>query len=130
MSVTSTRDATLLNTAWQVQGGWFITGEREAYDDATPRRNLGQGGAGAWELVARIHAIQFDEAAFIGGANSFANPASDPLSAHALGVGLNWYLNFNFKVQLDYEVTEFDGGAVSGNRPDERVLTSQFALIF
>ena len=130
VSVASTRDATLLNTAWQVQGGWFITGEREAYDDATPRRNLGQGGAGAWELVARIHAIRFDEAAFIGGANSFANPASDPLSAHALGVGLNWYLNFNFKVQLDYEVTEFDGGAVSGNRPDERVLTTQFALIF
>ena len=43
---------------------------------------------------------------------------------------MNWYMNRNFKIQLDYEVTRFDGGATSGDRPDERVLTSQFALIF
>jgi len=27
-------------------------------------------------------------------------------------------------------LTRFDGGATNGNRPDERVLISQFALIF
>jgi phosphate-selective porin len=43
---------------------------------------------------------------------------------------VNWYLNPNYKLQLDYEVTRYDGGAVVGNRPDERVLTLQTALIF
>jgi len=39
-------------------------------------------------------------------------------------------MNANFKIQLDYEVTRYEGGAILGNRPDERVLISQFALIF
>jgi phosphate-selective porin OprO/OprP len=132
LSAGTARTATLHNTAWQLQAYWFLTGEDEAYDKATPRRDFGfgQGGAGAWELVARYHELQFDDAAFTGGANSFANPATAPSAAHAVGVGLNWYLNRNFKAQLDYEVTRFDGGGASGDRPDERVLTSQFALIF
>jgi hypothetical protein len=43
---------------------------------------------------------------------------------------VNWYLNSNFKTQLDYEVTRYVGGAIAGNCPAERVLISQFALIF
>ncbi|MFI4914582.1 MAG: OprO/OprP family phosphate-selective porin [Steroidobacterales bacterium] len=132
LSASTARAATLRNTAWQLQASWFLTGEDEAYDKATPRRDFGfgQGGAGAWELVARYHELQFDDVAFTGGANSFANPATAPSAAHAVGVGLNWYLNRNFKAQLDYELTRFNGGGASGDRPDERVLTSQFALIF
>ena len=129
-SAASVRAGTLRNDAWQVQGAVFLTGEDEAYDKATPRHDVGHGGLGAWELVARYHAIHFDAAAFEGGANSFANPASAAHAAHAAGVGLNWYLNRNFKTQLDYEITHFQGGAVGGNRPAEQVLTSQFALIF
>ncbi|MGA2024974.1 MAG: hypothetical protein ABSH23_09465, partial [Steroidobacteraceae bacterium] len=68
--------------------------------------------------------------AFEDGVNSFANPLTAPRAAYAVGSGVNWYMNRNFKVQLDYEVTHFAGGAALGNRPDERVLTSQFALIF
>jgi phosphate-selective porin OprO/OprP len=132
LSATSTRSATLHNTAEQLQLAVFLTGEDEAYDNATPRRDFGfgQDGPGAWEWVARYHEIRFDSAAFEGGAGSFANPASAPLAAHALGTGVNWYLTRNFKIQLDYELTRFDGGATRGDRPDERVLTSQFALIF
>jgi phosphate-selective porin OprO and OprP len=124
------RDANLHHDAWQLQGSYFITGEDEAYDKAAPRRELGHGGFGAWELVARYHAIHFDNDAFDGAASSFANPATAARAAHAVGVGLNWYLNRNVKTQLDYEVTHFDGGSASGNRPNEQVLTSQFALIF
>ncbi len=72
----SSRAATLQNTAWQVQGYWFITGENEGYDTAAPRRNFGQGGFGAFELVARYHEIHLDEQALSGGANSFASPTS------------------------------------------------------
>lgn len=134
ISALSTRAATLDNNAWQVQAYWFITGEDEGYDTAAPRRNFGQGGLGAFELVARYHAIHFDHEAFSDGADSFASPTSSARAAHAIGTGVNWYPNGNFKVQLDYEVTHFDGGATRGptviDRPAERVLTSQFALIF
>jgi phosphate-selective porin OprO/OprP len=130
VAATSLRDATLRHDAWQVQASFFLTGEDEAYEKFAPRRELGHGGLGAWELVARYHAIHFDSAAFDGGASSFANPATAARAAHAVGVGINWYFNRNVKTQLDYEVTHFDGGAASGNRPNEQVLTSQFALIF
>ena len=126
--------AQLQHTAWQLQGYWFITGEDEGYDSATPRSSFGRGGLGAFELVARYHEIHFDNLSFSGGNNSFASPTSSVRAAHAIGTGVNWYLNTNFKAQLDYEVTHFDGGAAQGpkvvNRPAERLLTSQFALIF
>jgi phosphate-selective porin OprO/OprP len=132
LTASSSRAATLHHTAGQLQLAVFLTGEDEAYDSTTPRRDFGpgQGGPGGWEWVARYHELNFDRAAFAGGAASFANAASAPLAAHAWGTGVNWYLNRNFKIQLDYEVTRFDGGAMGGDRPDERVLTSQFALIF
>jgi phosphate-selective porin OprO and OprP len=132
LTVGSERFATLHNSAWQLQGAWFVTGEDEAYDSATPRSDFqfGRGGTGAWELLARYHVLSFDPGALIGGSSSFANPASAPRMARAIGTGANWYLDRNFKIQLDYEVTSFVGGATGGNRPDERVLTTQFALIF
>jgi phosphate-selective porin OprO/OprP len=132
LSAGGSRAATMHNSAEQLQLAVFLTGENETFDSATPRRDfgLGKGGPGAWEWVARYHQLDFDAAAFEGGAGSFANPASAPLAAHALGTGVNWYLSRNFKIQLDYEVTRFNGGAGNGDRPDERVLTSQFALIF
>lgn len=132
LSATAARFDTLENRAWQVQAYWFVTGEDEGYDTATPRSDFrfGDGGLGAWELVARYHEICFDPAAFAGGTASFANPLTAPRAARALGAGINWYLNRNFKLQLDYDITRFDGGAANGDRPDEHVLISQFALIF
>jgi phosphate-selective porin OprO/OprP len=132
LTANSDRLATLQNSAWQLQAAWFVTGEEEAYDSATPRSDFqfGRGGTGAWELLARYHVLSFDPLAFIDGNNSFANPATSPRAARAIGTGANWYLDRNFKIQLDYEVTRFEGGVTGGNRPDERVLTGQFALIF
>jgi phosphate-selective porin OprO and OprP len=132
LSANSEQLATLHNSAWQLQAAWFLTGEDEAYDRASPRSDFqfDRGGTGAWELVARYHVLSFDPLAFAGGNNSFANPATAPRAARAIGTGANWYLDRNFKIQLDYEVTRFEGGETGGNRPSERVLTGQFALIF
>jgi len=130
ISATSVRHGTLKNDAWQVQGYWTITGESEGYDIAGPSHPVGQGGIGAWELALRYHVIEFDPQALTAGASSFANPATAPRAAHAVGAAVNWYLTYNFKVQLDYEVTRFTGGAIVGNRPAEHVLISQFSLVF
>lgn len=133
LSTTGARSATLHNKAEQLQLAVFLTGENEAFDSNAPRRNFGfgeDGGPGGIEWVARVHEVHFDSNAFVGGTGSFANPSTAPLAAHAVGTGFNWYMTENFKIQLDYEVTRFTGGATRGNRPDERALISQFALIF
>ena len=80
--------------------------------------------------MARCHGLHVDEAAFAGGAASFADPTLAARGARALGIGVNWYLNQNVKWMFDYERTRFDGGATSGDRPDENALLTRFALVF
>ena len=71
----------------------------------------------------------YDEA-FAGGAASFANPLTSARKAKAAGIGVNWYLNQNVKWQLDYELTRFDGGAATGDRPDEKALFTRVGVAF
>ena len=132
IDATTTRFATLQHSAWQVSTSWFLTGEEAAYASFAPRSSFqpGKPGRGAWELVARIQGIHFDPDAFAGGSASFANPASSVRNARALGFGLNWYLSQNFKWQLNYEQTQYDGGATAGDRPDERAALTRFSLVF
>lgn len=127
-----TRSDTLDHAAWQVQLAWFLTGEDESFRGFTPSSTFSPGadGSGAWELVARYHELDIDDDAFAGGSDSFANPATAAAKARSLGVGVNWYLNQNYKWSLNYDVTTFDGGAVDGDRPDEKALFTRFAVGF
>jgi phosphate-selective porin OprO/OprP len=128
-----TRSDSLDNTAWQVQFAWFATGEDEAFKGFTPSSvfSLDNHTWGAFELVARYHELDIDDDAFTGGANSFANLATSASKASAWGVGVNWYLNQNYKWSLNYDVTSFEGGAAAGaDRPDEKALFTRFALAF
>ena len=129
---TASRSARLGSDAWQLAVTWFLTGERATYNGFAPLSTFEPGdyGWGAWELVARCHELHVDEAAFAGGAASFADPTVSARAARALGIGVNWYLNQNVKWMFDYERTRFDGGATSGDRPDENVLLTRFALVF
>jgi phosphate-selective porin OprO/OprP len=127
------RSATLDHTAWHVQFAWFATGEDEQFRGFTPGSvfSLENNTWGAWELVARYHELDIDDATFAGGTNSFANPESAASKASAWGVGVNWYLNQNYKWSLNYDVTSFEGGAAAGaDRPDEKALFTRFALQF
>jgi phosphate-selective porin OprO/OprP len=129
----TTRSDTLDNTAWQIQFSWAITGEEQSFRGIVPGSNfeLGKPGArGAWELVARIQELSVDDAAFAGGADSFANPLTAARKAQALGVGVNGYLNQSVRWMLNYERTEFDGGAATGDRPDEEALITRIAVAF
>ncbi|HVO46408.1 MAG TPA: porin [Steroidobacteraceae bacterium] len=127
------RSATLDNTAWQISLSYFLTGEKAAYNSYTPLSTFepGKSGWGAWEIAARFHQLQIDDAAFAGGGSSFADPTVSPRRAIAYGVGLNWYLNQNVKWMLDYERTRFDGGSkTGGDRPDENALLTRFSLVY
>ena len=59
--------AALTTSAWQVSGGWVLTGERESYTGIAPNHPLdggSTGGLGALELVARYGALTTDADAF------------------------------------------------------------------
>ncbi|MGH8178363.1 MAG: OprO/OprP family phosphate-selective porin [Steroidobacter sp.] len=127
------RSTSLDNKAWQVQLAWFATGEDQAFKGFTPSSVFSpdDGAWGAFEFVARYHELDIDDDAFTGGVNSFANPDTAASKARAWGVGVNWYLNQNYKLSLNYDVTSFEGGAAAGaDRPDEEALFTRFAVGF
>jgi phosphate-selective porin OprO/OprP len=103
--------ADLQNTAWEISGGWVLTGEDATFNGVTPRHNFDprSGGWGAWQLVARYEDLDVDKAAF----PFFANPASSASAAHAWALGLNWYLNKNIRLNASYSRTTFTGGGTA-----------------
>jgi phosphate-selective porin OprO and OprP len=144
--------ADVKNNAWQVAGGYFLTGEQQRFRGSpyspsgavTPIHPFkpGSGGWGALELVARYGDLRIDPNAFnkdptAGGAR-FASPITSAQEARDWGVGFNWYLNRNVKVSLDYDYTTFDGGAGTAtgtaydikNREAEQDLFTQAQFLF
>jgi phosphate-selective porin OprO/OprP len=126
------RSEKLDTTGWHVQFAWFATGEEEAFRGFTPQSvfSLENDAWGAFEVVARYHELDIDDDAFAGGENSFANPATAASKARAWGVGVNWYLNQNYKWSLNYDVTTFEGGAANADRADEQAVFTRFAVQF
>jgi phosphate-selective porin OprO/OprP len=82
--------------------------------------------------------LNVDEKAFLGtSANWYADPKASISKASAWAAGINWYLNRNLKLALDYEQTSFNGGWTSTNtstnvldRPTERVVSTRLQLGF
>lgn len=157
----------LSHDAWQVAASYLITGEDASFKGVKPKNDfdLDKGGWGAWELVARYSEINLDSDTFknrngafsgenqsaagnvvLGTINSaYADGTKSAKSAHSWTAGVNWYLNSNAKIALNYEQTSFDGGAISGNgqtgaagdagrtirdRDDERALLARFQVAF
>jgi phosphate-selective porin OprO/OprP len=137
-SIAPVTSTTLRNTAWQVAGGWVLTGEDASYSGINPKNpfNLGAGHWGAFQLVGRYGELDIDNKAF----PLFANPAVSASAAHAWAVGLNWFLNRNLLVKASYARTTFIGGSGSGStatsppgiitRQPEELFTTRLQLSF
>jgi len=127
------RHDTVSQDAWQLALNYVITGEDASYKDIKPRNPYAPDtdGWGAWELVGRVGELDIDDDAFAGGAASFADPNVAISNERAWSLGLNWYLNRNIKWSIDYEHTDFDGGALAGrDRADEKIAFSRVQLVF
>ncbi|HJX27769.1 MAG TPA: porin [Thermoanaerobaculia bacterium] len=118
----------LENTSWQVATSWVLSGGEPTFRGVAPKANFdpAAGTWGAFELAARYSVLEVDEDTF----PLFANLASSAESAESWALGLNWYLNRNLRLYLDYERTQFDGGAATGDREDENILFSRFQIAF
>ena len=120
--------ANLQQTAWQITGSLFVTGEKASFKSASPKHTFEPSAHafGALELAARYSELSVDEAAF----PLYANPASSARKAKAWAIGANWYLAKATKLVVNYEHTTFAGGAAVGNRRAENFVASRLQYAF
>jgi phosphate-selective porin OprO/OprP len=120
--------AELEHTAWQAEGSFFLTGEKNSFRSPTPKKpfDLKEGGLGAVELVARYGELTLDPASF----PLYATLTSSVQKAKAWGVGVNWHFTRAVKIAVDYERTTFTGGAATGDRDPENALITRFQTSF
>ncbi len=143
-------DKKLSHDAWQVAVSYLITGEDASFKGVKPKQDfdLDKGGWGAWELVARYSEINLDDDTFKNKAGTsysngtYANLSESAKSAKTWTAGVNWYLNSNAKIALNYSHTSFDGGAGVGttavntsgsnirDRESENALLARFQVAF
>jgi phosphate-selective porin OprO and OprP len=136
--------------AWEIAASYLLTGEDASYRGVKPNQDFDftTGGWGAWELLARYSEINLDEAAFQNitrtsfSTDTYANLSESAAAAHSWTVGVNWWLNPNTKLALNYEQTLFDGGAGDGilpinstgtnvqGREDERAILTRLQLAY
>lgn len=120
--------ATLTHRAWQVAGGYVLTGENATFGRLTPKHPYGsrQGSWGAVEFVARIHGFSIDAATF----PVYAKAEAAASSAITWGIGFNWHLNSSVRLMVNYEHTQFDAADGAAVRDAEHLLLSRFQIAF
>jgi len=120
----------LSNKAWQATASYVLTGEDAGYRGVVkPSQPFspGKDGWGAFEVVGRYGALEIDDAAF----PLFADPSVAASKATSWTLGLNWYLNSNLKLVLNYLHTSLDGGAAAGaDREDEKAVFTRLQVAF
>lgn len=109
--------------AFQVQISWVLFNGDASFRRIRPNKAIDLETMNSWgavQLVARYAELHLDANAF---KNDLLNPNLSTQSASDFGVGINWYLNRNIKLQLNYDQTRFTKGAENGvDRPDEKIL--------
>lgn len=119
---------TLRNKAWQVAASWFLTGEENSFKAVTPQNpfKFGGEGWGAFELTARYGELDVDDDTF----PIFASAATSASKATSWGAGVNWHLNRNVKLSLNYEQTNFEGGTSPLLNNGEKALLTRAQFSF
>lgn len=116
----------ITNHAWQIATSFALTpGDRPSYKGLSPKKpfDLEERTWGALEIAARYSELRIDEAAFEAG---ILKDTASVSRARAGTLGVNWYFNKHFKLQLNYEATKFKGGAENGDRPSEHLIATRF----
>ena len=120
------------NAAWEVSGGWVLTGENDSYNGVVPRHpfDIRNGDFGAWQIVGRYADLDIDHAAF----PTYASAATSASGARAWSVGLNWYLNKDLRANISFSRTWFTGTGSGTTGPvikqPEDVLFTRMQLAF
>jgi phosphate-selective porin OprO/OprP len=116
------------NTAWQIAGSYILTGEQQSFKGISVKNPFkpSENHWGAFEIAARYGSLSLDR-------GNFPLPitaASSYTKASSWSVGLNWYLNNNFKFDIDFESTDLSGAKTTLLSPTEQVVMTRFQLAF
>ncbi|MCW5890745.1 MAG: hypothetical protein KIT14_09345 [bacterium] len=124
-------EGTFTNSGWFTQASYVLTGEDASYKMVTPINPFDpwNGRWGAFELAARGGITEVDPELFDKG---FAKNGQSAQRAANYGLGVNWYLNKNFKVQANWERTEFNEEVTFGkdDRNHEDVFLMRFQVSY
>jgi phosphate-selective porin OprO and OprP len=104
------RIAEVNNYGYNLSAGYVLTGEESGYRGVSPKNNFnpGAGTWGAFEVVARVAAVDIDDTAFTGPATlRLANPNVSATEVTTYGVGLNWYLSKSVRAGFNVFKNEF-----------------------
>jgi len=129
---------------WYVYGSWFPTGESRHYESSKgvfgrvhPNSNFLQGGLGAVELALRFSQLDLNDFSIIP-TTITTSRATTPSSGTVRGLaggkatditaGVNWYLNPNLRVMLNYVHSNIDDPFTSLGSVD--VFQTRFQVDF
>ncbi len=126
------------NSAWRANAGWVLTGEESAKAGVTPKNpfDLTKNTWGAFEVVGRVSGLDLDNKFFWAVADGGAglSRTTNVTAATSYGVGLNWYLNRNFRFLFNLEQTDFDNAktpaAQVGAQDNELAFLTRAQLSF
>jgi phosphate-selective porin OprO and OprP len=127
-------NAWIHNKAYQAQGTFLLFGANASYDFVhvlTPV-DPGNGHFGALELAARAGHLAIDPNAF----PNYASPSASVRGATEFTGGVNWYWSDNAKFVVNWDHTEFQGGAKTpaevqkGHREAENIIFLRAQLVF
>jgi phosphate-selective porin OprO/OprP len=100
---------------YYVQGSWILTGETRRYNMASGAFQAARplvpfsanGGPGAWEIAWRYSSTDLNDSE---GADGTAATAASVRGGeqNILSVGLNWYINSNLRLLLDWSHVDVD----------------------
>jgi phosphate-selective porin OprO/OprP len=124
----------LSNSAYQVQATVVFFGADASYDFVHVRTPFEPwaGHFGALELAARAGHLRIDPGAF----PNYASPAASVRGATEATVGLNWYWSDNAKFVVNWDHTEFQGGAstgpetLAGHREAENIVLGRAQVVY
>src|SRR5580658_5146059 len=127
-------NVTIHNRAYQGQATFVLFGANASYDYVhvdTPVQPAA-GHFGALELAARVGHLDIDQAAF----PNYASKTGSVHGATEVTLGTNWYWSDNAKFVINWDHTEFQGGASTpaevaiGHREAENILFLRAQVVY
>ncbi|MDY6844351.1 MAG: porin, partial [Thermodesulfobacteriota bacterium] len=124
---------------FHIKGGYvscsyFITGEQQpftkgVYKGITPKHKLSpkEGNWGAIQLIARYEMLDLDNHFLTDG---YANAAQYTDQVDGFTLGVNWWLNANVRVMVNYNHVDFDNYVAAAGGTSEDIGLFRFQLIY
>jgi phosphate-selective porin OprO/OprP len=122
------------NRAYQAQATFVLFGADASYDFVHVKTPVepAAGHFGALELAARVGHLDIDSDVF----PNFASPTGSVRGATEVTLGANWYWSDNAKFVVNWDHTEFQGGAKTapevaiGHREAENILLLRAQVVY